>query len=163
MDGTPFRGISDPTIEGVEISGLTFLAARMYSVWLTKSGDVTFNDCEWKVRPWWWIWFLVGAGRVLEISGSSHTNILFWHLPFFRITLLPWCPLCWTFSMAPIPNFLLSLTRRISVYVKTFGRNLANLPIPTHRFLDTGKSILWVGISFVTGLFQWTTKCIDHL
>lgn len=55
VDGTPFRGISDPTIEGVEISGITFLGARMYSVWLTKSGDVTFNDCEWKVRPWWWI------------------------------------------------------------------------------------------------------------
>lgn len=48
IDGTPFRGISDPSVEGVQISGLTFIAARMYSTWVTKPGDITFTDCEWR-------------------------------------------------------------------------------------------------------------------
>lgn len=48
VDATPFRGITDPTVDGVEISGVVFIGARRYSTWATKPGDITFTDCEWR-------------------------------------------------------------------------------------------------------------------
>ncbi len=50
VDATPFRGISDTTVEGVQIQGLVFIGARKYSTWATKAGSITFIDCEWRVR-----------------------------------------------------------------------------------------------------------------
>lgn len=50
VDATPFRGISDPSVEGVRLEGIVFIGARKYSVWATKPGDITFKDCEWRVR-----------------------------------------------------------------------------------------------------------------
>ena len=48
MDATPFRGIADATVEGVELTGLVFIGATKYSIWATKPGDITFRDCEWR-------------------------------------------------------------------------------------------------------------------
>jgi hypothetical protein len=48
MDATPFRGIADATVEGVELSGMVFIGANKYSIWATKPGDITFSDCEWR-------------------------------------------------------------------------------------------------------------------
>jgi len=48
MDATPFRGIADATVEGVELTGLVFVGASKYSIWATKPGDITFKDCEWR-------------------------------------------------------------------------------------------------------------------
>ena len=50
VDATPFRGISDPSVEGVRIEGFVFIGAHKYSTWATKPGDITFSDCEWRVR-----------------------------------------------------------------------------------------------------------------
>lgn len=50
VDATPFRGISDETVEGVRMEGIVFIGARQYSTWATKPGDITYSDCEWKVR-----------------------------------------------------------------------------------------------------------------
>lgn len=48
VDATPFRGISDETVEGVRMEGIVFIGARQYSTWATKPGDITYSDCEWK-------------------------------------------------------------------------------------------------------------------
>lgn len=48
LDGTAIRGITDETIEGVSIEGFSFIGARRHSLWVTKPGDITFKDCEWK-------------------------------------------------------------------------------------------------------------------
>ena len=132
MDGTPFRGISDPTVEGVQISGITFIAARMYSTWVTKPGDVTFTDCEWRVRKQRRIWF--PAKTIGEFSHSPHRLFLLWLLEFSRTTLHQWCQSCWTFSMGPIRNFQLFLTVLISMYVKRFDNNFGFL-----KCLDSGS------------------------
>jgi hypothetical protein len=50
VDATPFRGISDNSVEGVRLEGIVFIDARKYSTWATKPGDITFSDCEWRVR-----------------------------------------------------------------------------------------------------------------
>jgi hypothetical protein len=55
VDATPFRGISDETVDSVFIEGIVFIAAKRYSLWASKPGDITFRDCEWRVRrilPW---------------------------------------------------------------------------------------------------------------
>ena len=51
VDGTHYIGIgSDLDLTNVIFEGFTFAAATRYSVWATKKGDITFIDCEWKVR-----------------------------------------------------------------------------------------------------------------
>jgi hypothetical protein len=51
VDGTNYFGIgTDLDLTNVVFEGFTFAAATRYSVWATKKGDITFIDCEWKVR-----------------------------------------------------------------------------------------------------------------
>ena len=51
VDGTSYFGIgTDLDLTNVVFEGFTFAAATRYSVWATKKGDITFIDCEWKVR-----------------------------------------------------------------------------------------------------------------
>jgi hypothetical protein len=59
VDATPFRGISDATVEGVIMEGIVFIGARKYSTWATKPGDITFVDCEWRVS-------MMGSDRSLD-------------------------------------------------------------------------------------------------
>jgi len=50
VDATSIRGITDKTVEGVQIEGIVFIGSRKYSTWALKPGDITFTDCEWRVR-----------------------------------------------------------------------------------------------------------------
>lgn len=50
VDATNVRGITETTVENVVIEGMVFLGAHRYSMWATKPGDITFRDCEWRVR-----------------------------------------------------------------------------------------------------------------
>jgi hypothetical protein len=50
VDATKVRGIMETTVENVVIEGMVFLGAERYSVWASKPGDITFRDCEWRVR-----------------------------------------------------------------------------------------------------------------
>jgi hypothetical protein len=50
LDGTMIRGIDDARVDNVEIVGFTFQKAIKHSLWVTKPGSLTFQDCEWKVR-----------------------------------------------------------------------------------------------------------------
>ena len=50
IDATPFRGITDGSVENVLIQGFIFISAKKYSLWATKPGDITFRDCEFRVR-----------------------------------------------------------------------------------------------------------------
>lgn len=47
VDGTAIRGIRDDTLTNVVLQGLTFQASIEHSVWVTKAGDILFQDCEW--------------------------------------------------------------------------------------------------------------------
>lgn len=50
LDGTSVRGITETSIENVVIEGIVFIGAQKYSVWANKPGDITFKNCEWRVR-----------------------------------------------------------------------------------------------------------------
>ena len=51
VDGTNYYGIDkNLDLTNVVFEGITFAGANKYSVWATKAGDITFIDCEWKVR-----------------------------------------------------------------------------------------------------------------
>jgi hypothetical protein len=51
VDGTSYFGAgSDLDLSNVIFEGFTFESTSRYSVWATKKGDITFIDCEWKVR-----------------------------------------------------------------------------------------------------------------
>ena len=50
LDATPVRGIAESTVENVLIEGLVFIGAHRYSLWASKPGDITFRNCEWRVR-----------------------------------------------------------------------------------------------------------------
>uniref|UniRef100_A0A7S4AXB1 Right handed beta helix domain-containing protein n=1 Tax=Pseudo-nitzschia australis TaxID=44445 RepID=A0A7S4AXB1_9STRA len=47
VDGTTTRGLGGENIGNVEIVGFVFEAALKHSFWATKSGSVTFQNCEW--------------------------------------------------------------------------------------------------------------------
>ena len=49
VDGTTTRGLGGESIGSVEIVGFVFEAALQHSFWATKSGSVTFQNCEWTV------------------------------------------------------------------------------------------------------------------
>jgi hypothetical protein len=51
VDGTNFFGVGNNLdLTNVVFEGFTFAGASKYSVYATKPGDITFIDCEWKVR-----------------------------------------------------------------------------------------------------------------
>lgn len=53
VDATGYFGISNGTslsVENVIISGVTFTDSWGYSVWATRPGNMTFRDCEFRVR-----------------------------------------------------------------------------------------------------------------
>ena len=51
VDGTNFFGVgNDLDLTNVVFEGITFAGASKYSVYATKPGDITFIDCEWKVK-----------------------------------------------------------------------------------------------------------------
>jgi hypothetical protein len=50
LDGTPIRGINDPSLENIVIEGFIFMSAIRHSLWAMKTGSITFRDCEWTVR-----------------------------------------------------------------------------------------------------------------
>ena len=51
VDGTNYFGVGNNLdLTNVVFEGITFAGASRYSVWATKPGDITFIDCEWKVR-----------------------------------------------------------------------------------------------------------------
>ena len=49
LDGTAIRGITDETVDNVVIEGFVFTEAIGHSLLVTKPGDITFIDCEWRV------------------------------------------------------------------------------------------------------------------
>jgi hypothetical protein len=51
IDGTSYFGVeSKLDVSNVVFEGFTFESTSKYSVWATKKGDITFIDCEWRVR-----------------------------------------------------------------------------------------------------------------
>lgn len=51
VDGTNYFGVGNNLdLTNVVFEGFTFVGANRYSVYATKPGDITFIDCEWKVR-----------------------------------------------------------------------------------------------------------------
>lgn len=50
VDGTHLLGISATSLENVRVQGLTFENATRHAVWVTKAGNVSFEDCEFRVR-----------------------------------------------------------------------------------------------------------------
>lgn len=49
IDGTAMRNIAEPTIDNVLIEGFVFVGATHHSLLATKSGFITFKNCEWRV------------------------------------------------------------------------------------------------------------------
>jgi hypothetical protein len=61
VDGTNFYGLpAELDLNSVVVEGFTFVGTTKYSVYAAKKGDITFVDCEWRVRKmknqtcFWW-------------------------------------------------------------------------------------------------------------
>lgn len=50
LDGTAMRSITDRSVDNVHIEGVTFMGSSKHSLFVTKSGSITFENCEWTVR-----------------------------------------------------------------------------------------------------------------
>jgi hypothetical protein len=75
VDATSYRGISDASVEGVQLTGIVFIGARKYSTWGVKPGDITFTNCEWRehtksVVPIMLDWF-DGSSSQLSVTFDS--------------------------------------------------------------------------------------------
>jgi hypothetical protein len=105
VDATPFRGISDETVDSVFIEGIVFIAAKRYSLWATKPGDITFRDCAWRVRHTYrgLLDILRWKLKSLTHFDRFHTCRTLQHRLFLS---------CWIGLMAPIRSFL-SLSRTV--------------------------------------------------
>jgi hypothetical protein len=95
LDATNFLMNGEATVDNVLIQGFVFIDSHRYSLWATKSGSITFRDCEWRVSflcvtiiciPLW-----ANRGRG-ELNGWL---ILCSSLFFHRTTFIPLLQSCW--------------------------------------------------------------------
>ena len=122
LDGTSVRGITETSIENVVIEGIVFIGAQKYSVWANKPGDITFKNCEWRVRLCKYLCCMVSGDekptmRTLNLQCYSkylNQSCLFL-ISSFRITQRLSLQYCWTTSMEVIQLLLLLLKNVFSL------------------------------------------------
>ena len=50
VDATNYLGVTAPSVDNVLIEGFVFIGTLKHSFWATKPGNITFRNCEWRVR-----------------------------------------------------------------------------------------------------------------